>query len=172
MLRLSAIFVGQLLLWSVVSLMNTYLATQQVYAYTGGLFVCYAGLFMGRREGLASAIFTGFLFDAASTVPFGQHAMLHAIGFTLLFLMRPRLGYTETTVQILVVLGTNLGLFLLKSILQIGDMVSITRMWDRLLWDIGASSLILILITPWALALQARCIDLVTPGGFKRSEQD
>lgn len=172
MIRLTAIFLVQYLLWFIAGMLNHSLAAWQIYIYTGGLFVTYAALYAGPREGLIAVILNGFLFDAASPVPFGQHALLQAAAFTILHHMRARLAYGELLVQTAAVLIVNLVLFAAKCALQSGRMLPLSLVAERLFWDAFFSSLVLALLVPWTFALQDKVLAIVTPGGFNRPEED
>jgi cell shape-determining protein MreD len=166
------LFITQLLLWTLLAVINHSLAEWQVYLYTGGLFVTFAGLLMGPREGLAAALLSGALFDAGSPVPFGQNALLHGIGFLLLLKLRSRLAHDETAVRVAVSIIANTALYLMKFGLHFAGLTSFSGMWGRFLWELLFSSIAVGLLVPWAFALQARALDLATPPGFRRNEEE
>lgn len=172
MIRLTAIFLAQYLLWFIAGMLNHSLAVWQVYLFTGGLFVTYLALYAGPTEGLVAALLNGFLFDAASPVPFGQHALLFAVVFTILQRLRSRLAYGLLTVQIAAAVIVNLVLFVAKCLLQHDRMLPLSYVVPRLFWDAALSSVLLALVVPWAFALQDKVLAVVTPGGFDRPEED
>ncbi len=162
----------QLLLWTLLAVINHHIAVWQVYLYTGGLFVVFAGLLMGPREGLLAALISGFIFDAGGSGVFGQNALLHGLGFLLLFRMRPRLAHDEISILITVTIITNSLLYLAKFVLLFFQLTSFTGMWGRFLWELLFSSVIVGLLAPWAFALQSRALEFATPPGFRRNDEE
>jgi rod shape-determining protein MreD len=171
-LRVLTLFMTQLLLWTLLAVINHHLTDWQLYLYTGGLFVTFAGLLMGPREGMAAAILSGFIFDAGSSVTFGQNALLHGIGFLLLFKLRSRLAHEETAVQVVVAIIANILLYLVRFVLLFSQLTSFSGMWSRFLWELVFSSVAVGLLVPWTFALQAKALDFATPPGFRRNDED
>ena len=172
MLRVLILFATQLLLWTILVVTNHQLAAWQLTIHAGGLFVVFAGLSMGPREGLWAALLSGLLLDAGSPNPFGQQALLHGILFTLLLQYRPRLAHRETSVQVFVTLVINLLLYLLQYVLNYGVIADVGIQWERFFWDLAVSELVVGLCCPWLLSLQAKAVALATPAGFDRPNQE
>jgi rod shape-determining protein MreD len=174
MLRVVIVFLVQLLLWALLSLTNHYFAVWQIYIYAAGLFLVFPGLKMGPREGLAAAILSGLLFDAASPVGYGHNVILHATAFVFIYRMRVRLAYDERSVQSGVAILVNLALFLAKSVLCYfaADRPALTHLWGRFFTEILISSLFVGLLAPWAIALQKHSLTILELEGFKRQEEE
>ena len=163
MRRILALFLSALLLWSVVAIVNHYLAPWHVFLCVGGLFVTYIALQLPLRTGLYAALLAGLLCDAGSGTRFGLHAVLFGLAHGLVFNLRGRLDRDGTVVQVVVALLVNLGLFLGLSLTQIGALPAPGAAWLRLLWDLLWSQLALALLAPWFFAVQRRALELADP---------
>jgi rod shape-determining protein MreD len=161
--RILALFLSALLLWSVVAIVNHYLAPWHVFLFVGGLFVTYIALQLPLRTGLYAALLAGLLCDAGSGTRFGLHAVLFGLAHGLVFNLRGRLDRDGTVVQVVVALLVNLGLFLGLSLTQIGALPAPGAAWLRLLWDLLWSQLALALLAPWFFAVQRRALELADP---------
>ncbi|MEO6245158.1 MAG: hypothetical protein ABIQ12_06955 [Opitutaceae bacterium] len=166
MRRTLALFVSSLVLWMLVTQLNDMLAGYQVYVFAGSLFVAFAALTQPHGPGLAATILGGLVCDAHAPVPFGLHALLFAAAHLALFRIRDRVPKADNVASIIVVLLTNLALFLMFSFTQISvaPMPGVT--WPRLIADLVCSQALLALITPWFFALQARALKLARVSRF------
>jgi rod shape-determining protein MreD len=160
MRRVLAIFLCQLVLWSVVSQANHLLTGLHVYLFAGGLYVAFAALTLSGGECLAAAMLAGAACDAAEPVPFGTHALLFAAAGTLIFSVRDRLQGDDGASRIAVVLVANLALFLGLSLCEAARARAAMGDWPRLVSDLLCSQVFLALATPWFFALQRRAVAL------------
>ncbi len=149
-----------LLLWAVVSVLNDALSELRVYVFAGGLFVAYAALHQPQRAGLAAVMVAGLICDANAPITFGTHLLLFAAGHVTLFHLRERLPREDNVAAVVVVLFTNLTLFLVFSFTQIHASPAPAAVWPRLLSDLLWSQIFLTLVTPWFFALQAGALAL------------
>jgi len=149
-----------LLLWAVVSVLNDALSELRVYVFAGGLFVAYAALHQPQRAGLAAVMLAGLICDANAPIAFGTHLLLFAAGHVTLFHLRERLPREDNIAAVVVVLFTNLTLFLVFSFTQIHASPAPAAVWPRLLSDLLWSQIFLTLVTPWFFALQAGALAL------------
>lgn len=149
-----------LLLWTIVMLLNDALAERRVYLFAGGLFVAFAALNQPRASGLAASIIGGLICDANTPVTFGTHMLLFAAAHLTLYQLRDRVPRDDTLAAIVVVLLTNLALFLVFSFGQVHASPLPPAIWPRLIADLIGSQLLLLLITPWFFALQAGALAL------------
>lgn len=149
-----------LLLWAVVSVLNDALSELRVYVFAGGLFVAYAALHQPQRAGLAAVMLAGLICDANAPIAFGTHLLLFAAGHITLFHLRERLPREDNVAAVVVVLFTNLTLFLVFSFTQIHASPAPAAIWPRLLSDLLWSQIFLTLVTPWFFALQAGALAL------------
>lgn len=160
MRRTFVLFTTLVILWAGVTQMNHALTGVRVYLFTGALFVAFASLTQPRRSGLAAALLGGFICDANTPVTFGTHTLLFAAAHLTLFHIRERVPRNDNVSAIIVVLLTNLALFLVFSFSQIHDSPAPAAVWPRLIADLVCSQVFLGVITPWFFALQARSLVL------------
>ena len=155
------VFLANLLLWWLAGLANHYLATFSVHLYFGGLFVVYAALRLDRKHGFICTVLTGLMVDAVEPVPFGTSVLLFGLIHATLLYGRQRFPRESSIFGIVVALFSNLFLFIALSFLLVGANPRPGEAWLHIFNDLLASQLVLVLITPWFLALQARAMELV-----------
>jgi len=160
MRRTLLLFATLVVLWTIVAQLNHELAGRRVYLFAGALFVAYAALTQPRRAGLFASLLGGILCDANSAVAFGTHTLLFAVAHVTVFQVRDRVPRDDNISAIIVVLLTNLALFLVFSFSQIHRSPAPAAVWPRLIADLVCSQLFLVLVTPWFFALQARTLAL------------
>ncbi len=166
MRRTLALFASSLVLWTLVTQLNDALAGYRVYLFAGALFVTFAALTQPHGAGLAATMLGGFVCDAHAPVAFGLHAMLFAAAHLALFRIRDRVPRDDFVSAIVVVLLTNLALFLMFSFTQIHTVPLPGVTWPRLMVDLICSQVFLALITPWFFALQASTLRLARVSRF------
>lgn len=150
-----------LLLGLITGEVNHGLAAWQLHAFAGGLAVTFAGLHFRRGPGLAVALLAGLLADAASPLAFGTQAGLFGAAVLLVHQVRDRIPTDLTWPRVLVALLANLGIFLALSLLRARLFPAAGIAWWRLLADLACSQLLVGLIGPWFLELQARSLQFV-----------
>ena len=160
MRRTLVIFATLVTLWAIVAELNHALSGIRVYVFAGALFILFAALTQPRRSGLAASLLAGLLCDANTPVGFGTHVLLFAAAHLTLFHIRDRVPRDDNVSAIIVVLLTNLFLFLVFSFTQIHAAPQPAAVWPRLIWDLVCSQVFLVLVTPWFLALQDRSLVL------------
>jgi len=160
MRRTLTLFVTLIVLWTIVAEANHALAGFRVYLFSGGLFVAFAAVTQPRRSGLTASILAGLMCDANAPVTFGTHMLLFVAAHATLFHVRDRVPRDDSVSAIIVVLLTNLGLFLVFSFTQIHGSPSPASIWPRLIVDLLCSQVFLAVITPWFFALQTRSLSL------------
>lgn len=160
MRRTLLLFATLVVLWTMIAQLNHELAGLRVYLFAGALFVAYSALTQPRRAGLIATLLGGILCDANSAVVFGTHTLLFAAAHITVFQVRDRVPRDDNISAIIVVLLTNLALFLVFSFTQIHRSPAPAAMWPRLIADLVCSQLFLVLVTPWFFALQARTLAL------------
>ncbi len=166
MRRTLALFASSLVLWALVTQLNDALAGARVYLFAGALFVAFAALTQPHGAGLAAAILGGLVCDAHAPVAFGLHALLFAAAHLALFRIRDRVPRGDNVSAIVVVLLTNLALFLMFSFTQISASPVPAAIWPRLIADLVCSQVFLAVITPWFFALQAGALKLARVSRF------
>jgi hypothetical protein len=154
------VFAANLLLWWLVGLANSYLAGFAVHLYVGGLFIVYASLQLDRKHGLIAIALTGLMFDAAEPVPFGTSLLLFGLIHATLLYGRRQFPREGAVFGIVVAQLANLFLFIALSFLLVGANPRPADAWLRLFVDLLASQLVILLVAPWFLALQARVMEL------------
>lgn len=160
-MRRTLVIAGSLiLLWTMVAILNDALSSLRVYVFAGALFVVFAALTQPRRPGLAAVMLAGMICDANAPVAFGTHLLLFATAHFILFHLRDRVPRDDNVLAIVVVLLTNLALFLVFSFTQIHDSPLPAAIWPRLIADLVCSQIFLSLVTPWFFALQAGALAL------------
>ncbi|MDI1249845.1 MAG: hypothetical protein PSV13_13350 [Lacunisphaera sp.] len=154
------VFAANLLLWWLVGLANDYLSRYSLHLYVGGLFVVYSSLQLDRKHGLIAVALTGLLFDAAEPVPFGTSLFLFGLIHATLLYGRRQFPREGSVFGIVIAQLANLFLFIALSFLLVGANPNPAGAWLRLFVDLLASQLVILLIAPWFLTLQARLMDL------------
>ena len=157
-----------LLLW-LGGIANSHLASAwfpfadyfSAHLYLGGLFTTFAALRLDPRNGWIATLLTGLAADAQAPVPFGTSVVLLGLVYAALLYGRQRFPRDEPLFGTIVALFCNLFLFLALSFLLVGAGPSPARTWLRLFADLILSQLVLAVITPWFLALQARSFELL-----------
>lgn len=147
------------LLGTFLAQLNHALSGWSVHVWLGGLFVTHAALAPTARGGRTAAFLSGLMLDSTAPVAFGTHALLFAAGYTFVFRLRDRVSRDENAARIALALITNLVLFLVFSFLQSRQLPDATPLWSRILVDLLFSQLLVLLVTPWFCALQARTLD-------------
>ncbi len=160
MRRTLVLFATLIVLWAIVAQVNHALAGVRVYLFAGALFVVFGALTQPRRSGLVATLLGGLICDANTPVIFGTHLLLFAAAHVTLFHVRDRVPRDDNVSAIIVVLLTNLALFLVFSFTQIHASPAPAAIWPRLIGDLVCSQIFLALITPWFLALQVRSLAL------------
>jgi rod shape-determining protein MreD len=155
MRRTLILLASLVLLWAMVAVLNDALSGHRMYVFAGGLFVAYAALHQPRRAGLTAVMLAGLVCDAHAPITFGTHLLLFAAGHLTLFHLRERVPRDDNIAAVVVVLFTNLTLFLVFSFSQIHASPAPAAVWPRLLSDLLWSQIFLTLVTPWFFALQA-----------------
>ncbi len=154
-----ALFLTFLLLGTVVAQLNHALTGWGLYIWVGGLFITHGALAPTPRGGLTAALLGGLVLDSTAPVAFGTHALLFAAGYALVFRLRDRVQRDETSSRIAFALLVNLALFLVFSFLQSRHAPPAANLWPRVIVDLLASQLVVLLVAPWFCALQARTLD-------------
>lgn len=168
MRRTLVFFLTQFLLWVLVSQANHKLSPWGISLFFGGLFVGLSALHFGRREALIGAFGTGFLHDVGTPLPFGTHALIFAAAVVFIQHVRHRFSRHEGLVTVMVILITNLGLFLAVSAVAVRLLPDAVGLTTRVFSDLIASQIALALVSPWFLALQTRTLELA---GFSRPSE-
>lgn len=160
MRRTLVLFGSSILLWACVSQLNDAISAWRVYVFAGALFVTFAALTQPPEAGLASALLAGLVCDANTPVAFGTHLLLFAAAHLILSHVRHRIPRDDNIAAVVVVLLTNLALFLVFSFTQIHDSPAPAAIWPRLIADLLCSQVFLAAVTPWFFSLQARALAL------------
>ena len=155
------VFLANLLLIWLVGLANHLLAPYNVSLYAGGLLVTFASLRLDLRHGFIAMLLTALAVDALTPVPFGISLLLFGLVQAVLVYGRQRFPREEPVFATVVALLSNLFLFLCVSFILIGHQPHPGEAWLRLFADLLLSQLVLVLITPWFMALQVRAHELV-----------
>ncbi len=158
MRRILIVFSTLALLWVIIAQVNHSLSSAHVYLFVGGLYITYGALVLPFRAGLAASILAGLLCDATTPVKFGTHMLLWATAHAIIYNLRDRIPREDTTSRVIVALLANLGLFLVFSFIQISRSPAPASAWPRLIADLFASQIFLILIAPWFFALQSKAL--------------
>ncbi len=162
--RILVLFGCGLVLWFLISQVNHYLAPARLYVWVGGLYVTFAATRLASQEGLYASFLTGLLLDAVAPVAFGLHAFLFGIAHIVLVRLRHRFAGDVTIVAATVALLTNLALFVVFTVTQLGAMGESAAVGLRLLMDLVVSQCVLVLLAPWYFAFQSRALEIVGAG--------
>lgn len=131
------------------------------HLYLGGLCTTFAALRLDPRNGWIATLVTALVADAQAPVPFGTSIILLGLVYAVLLYGRQRFPRDEPLFGTVVALFSNLFLFLALSFILVGASLSPARTWLRLFTDLILSQLVIAMITPWFLALQARSFELL-----------
>ena len=124
------------------------------------LLVVYAALQLDARQGLIAIVLTGLMCDAAEPVPFGTSLVLLGLVHATLLYGRRQFPREGAVFGIVVALFGNLFLFIVRSFLLVGANPRPGEAWLRIFVDLIASQVVILLVAPWFLALQARAMEL------------
>jgi rod shape-determining protein MreD len=154
------IFLTMLLLWVLVSQLNHFLAVWRVYLFVGGLLVTYAALRLPLRTGLLVTAGIGLLAEVGTGLTLGTYLVLLCAAHALIYHVRDRVPRDQTVTRVLIALLANLALFLLLSILLVGQGPWPASVWPRLIFDLVCSQVFVALVAPWFFALQEKALEL------------
>ncbi len=171
-IRWAWVLLANLLLIWLVGLGNHYLSPFAVHLYVGGIFAVYAALRLDFLHGFAATLLTGLAFDAMEPVRFGTHLVLLGIIHATLLYGRHRFPRDEPIFATVVALFSNLFLFLVLSFLLVGENPRPADAWLRLFVDLIASQIVIAVVMPWFVAINARLLELANlhPETGKRVE--
>jgi len=153
------IWFSGVILWTLVAQANHYLAPFNVSLFTGGLFVTFTALRLSFREGWWAMLLIGLFLDTPAPVPLGLHAVFFLLTQAIVFNIRHRLPREETLIGVVVALFSNLGIFLALCLVFSNHGPFFTENWFRLMIDLVASQIVIVLIAPWFFALQAHALE-------------
>jgi len=166
--RWLVVLLANLLLWSLLGTANHYLARFSflwldycsIHLYVGGLFVVYPALRLSSKHGWIAISLTGLMMDALQPVPFGADMILLGLVYATLIYGRHRFPREGSVFGVVVALFSNLFLIICLSFMLIGASPRPGEAWIRVFGDLIASQCVILLITPWFLALQDRGMEL------------
>ncbi len=159
-IRWLLVWLANLLLLWLAGLANHTLAPFAVHLYLGGLLAGYAALRLDERHGFAATLLTGLSFDAMAPVPFGTHVVLLGLVHATLLYGRRRFPREEPIFATVVALLSNLFLFLALSVLLVGASPRPADAWMRLFADLICSQVVVAIVAPWFMAVNARLMEL------------
>lgn len=156
------VFGSNLLLLWLCGLANHYLAHFSflwiehctISLYLGGLLVTYAALRLDPRHGWLSTLLTGLAVDSYSALPFGTSLALFGTIHAVLLNGRQRFPREELVFAMVVALLANLFLFITITFLTIGASPRPGVAWTRILFDLLASQILIVLLTGWFMSFQ------------------
>ena len=161
MLRIPFIvFLGAIVLWTLQSQLNHYIATWQLTVFTGGLLVAFTALRLSYREGVRALLLAGFWLDASTPVPFGLHAFLMVLTQTVIFGFRGRLAREETLVGVVCAAISNLVIVVALSAALLHRNPAPVSMASRLIADSLLSFCLILLVGPWFFALLEHLLEI------------
>lgn len=149
-----------MVLWTCVCQLNHALSSLHLSVFVGGLLVTFSALRLGFREGWWCSILIGLFLDSSAAVSFGFHALFFAIAHTMIYNFRGRFPREETIFGVIVALVANLVLFLMITFALIHRSPAPPAMILRLLCELFASELLILIVAPWFFALQERSLEL------------
>jgi len=166
-LRWLVVLFANLLLWWMVGTANNYLSRFSflwidfcsIHLYVGGLFGVYSALRLNSKHGWIAILLTGLMVDSLEPVPFGTSMILFGLVHATLLYGRRRFPREGAVFGIVVALIANLFLVIALSFLMIGANPRPGEAWLRIFVDLLASQLLILVITPWFLALQERTME-------------
>ena len=163
------VLLANLLLWWMVGTANHYLGCFSplwldycsIHLYLGGLFVIYPALRLDSKQGWIAIVLTGLMMDALEPVPFGTDMLLLGLVYATLLYGRRRFPREGSIFGIVVALFANLFLMIALSFLLVGANPRPGEIWLRIFVDLLASQFVILVITPWFLALQERTMEIM-----------
>lgn len=168
-IRWLVVLLANLLLWWLAGAANHYLGGFSflgldycsIHLYVGGLFVVYPALRLNSKQGWIAVLLTGLMTDAIEPVPFGTGMLLLGFVYATLLYGRRRFPREGSVFGTVLALFANLFLMIALSFLLVGANPRPGEAWVRIFVDLLASQAVILLITPWFLALQQRGMDLL-----------
>lgn len=171
-IRWLLVLLANLLLIWLAGLANHYLAPFAISLYVCGLFVPYAALRLDYRHGFLATALTGLAYDSLTPAPFGTHLVLLGFVHAVLLYGRRRFPREEPIFATVVALLTNLFLVIAVTTLMVGENPRPADAWLRVFADLILSQLVIGLVTPWFMAVNAQLLALarLDPESGKRVE--
>lgn len=162
------VLLANLLLWSLVGTVNHHLSRFSflwleycsVHLYVGGMLVVYSALRLNPKHGWIGISLTGLIIDSLEPIPFGTSTILLGIAYATLLYGRRRFPREGSIFAVVVALFANLFLIIALSFLIIGANPNPGHAWLRIFVDLITSQLVILIITPWFLALQNQAMQL------------
>lgn len=151
---------ANLVLWWLTGLLNHYAAGLSVHFYLGGLLVAYGALRLDPRSGLTATLLTALLVDSLEPVPFGTSLFLFSLMHGVVLHGRHRFPREGAVFALVVALLGNLFLVIALSFLLLGASPRPAAAWGRILVDLIASQLLILVAGPWFITLQDRVMEL------------
>jgi rod shape-determining protein MreD len=149
-----------MILWTSVCQINHTLSPLHLSVFVGGLLVAFSALRLGFREGWWCSLLIGLVMDSSAAVYFGFHALIFAIAHTMIYNFRGRFPREETAFGLIVALIANIALFLMITFALIHRSPAPPAMIPRLICDLLASELLILIVAPWFFALQEHSLEL------------
>ena len=140
--------------------LNHYLAHLPVSVFLLGLCLPVAGLRLRLRPGLIAMFLSGLFVDATRPVPFGSTALLLAALFTCWHAVRSRLPRDGAAPVVVGALIANTVLFFAQPLL-LGAPAAGSATASRIVVDVLASQLAVVLLGAWFFALQEQALLLM-----------
>ncbi len=139
---------------AIIAQLNHALAPLALTISSPGLLIAFAALRLPAKTGLAVVLCSGLWLDATAPTPFGRQAALLGLAFGLLHNIARRLPREDALVGVVSALFTNLALFVLLAVMDLGVLPDSGAGALRLLADLIVSQVFTTLAGPWFLALQ------------------
>lgn len=153
------IFLGaNLLLFYLVQLVNSSLASLGIYLLLLGLMPVLPALYLKPRSAFICILLSGLWIDAACPVPFGFFTTLFLLAGTLTSLLRHRLRPEHSFHPSILAQFFNLGVILILTLRKGAGNYFVLELWIQTALVILTSSLALLLITPWFFRFQRMLI--------------
>ena len=140
--------------------LNHYLAHLPVSVFLHGLFLPVAALRLRFRPALLAVFLSGLVVDAARPVPFGSSALLLAALLTCWHALRSRLPREGVAPGLIGALIANTVLFFAQPLL-LGAPAAGSATASRIVVDVLASQLAVVLLGAWFFALQEQALLLM-----------
>lgn len=162
--RTLIVFACSLILQAMVGQLNHYLASHQLAAWLGGLFITFSALCLAPQQGLNASFLIGLLLDAVTPLPFGTHAFLFCLTHLFILRIRSRVAVTETAIRITVALIANLLLYVVITFITFAQTTGVSVSGLRIFIDLLFSQCLLVLLAPWYFALQEHALEFARVG--------
>jgi hypothetical protein len=155
------LFILQAILLILLSQLNQSLATVSIFLFINGLLITFPALVFFWGQGLATVLMLTLFYDSGEAWKLGDSLIPNLTAFTIIYILRGRIRYDKIGVIKLVVLVTNLFLFVYYTV-KAGARFPVTSPFVFLnLWHLLVSQLVLLAFSGWLITYHKEVLRMI-----------